>query len=73
MRFAGSARPSVTGTLRALEGVLLGAGRRTALRNARAAVEEDRERAAARREAERALAAVAGRRPPGGPVRSLAP
>ncbi|WP_049571083.1 hypothetical protein [Streptomyces sp. SBT349] len=64
MQFASSARPSMTGTLRALEGVLLRGGRRTALRNAWAAVEEDRVRAAARRDAERALAAVADRARP---------
>ncbi|WP_052849431.1 hypothetical protein [Streptomyces avicenniae] len=51
-------RPSVTGTLRVLEGMLLRAGRRTALENAWAAVQADRERAAARGEAERALRAV---------------
>ncbi|MFI7273360.1 hypothetical protein [Streptomyces sp. NPDC049879] len=51
-------RPSVTGTLRVLEGMLLRAGRRTALENAWTAVQADRERAAARSEAERALRAV---------------
>ncbi|TDC73813.1 hypothetical protein [Streptomyces hainanensis] len=64
MRYVSPARPSVTGTLRLLEERLLRGGRRTALRNAWAAVQEDRERAAARSEAERVLQAV-GDRPAG--------
>ncbi|UCM87454.1 hypothetical protein [Streptomyces marincola] len=64
------ARASVTGALRALEGVLSRGGRRTALANAHAAVLEDRARAAARRDAERALAAVVER---GGPAALPAP
>lgn len=48
-------------TLRLLEERLLRGGRRTALRNAWAAVQEDRERAAARSEAEQALRAVRDR------------
>ncbi|MDT0444118.1 hypothetical protein [Streptomyces johnsoniae] len=64
MSYASPVRPSVTGTLRALEGMLLRAGRQTALANARAAVQEDRARAAARRDAERALAAVTARAEP---------
>jgi hypothetical protein len=61
MLFVGPVRPSVTGTLRVLEERLLRGGRRTALRNAWSAVLEDRERAAARSEAERALEAVRSR------------
>ncbi|MDT0344641.1 hypothetical protein [Streptomyces litchfieldiae] len=61
MQFVGPARPTVTGTLRVLEGVLLRGGRRRALRNARTAVLQDRARAAARRDAERALAAASER------------
>ncbi|TDC09275.1 hypothetical protein E1265_32415 [Streptomyces sp. 8K308] len=59
-------------TLRLLEERLLRGGRRTALRNAWAAVQEDRERAVARTEAEQALRAVrdrpAGRSGPKDPV-----
>ncbi|RKN42225.1 hypothetical protein [Streptomyces hoynatensis] len=63
MRFEGQVRPAVAGTLRVLERVLLPGGRRTALENARAAVLADRERAAARFEAERALRSVLGPAP----------
>nr|WP_062211786.1 hypothetical protein [Streptomyces sp. NBRC 109706] len=50
-------RPTVGGALRALEQRLLAGGQRTALRNAWSAVREDQERAAAHRDAERALRA----------------
>ncbi|MFE6777355.1 hypothetical protein [Streptomyces sp. NPDC057702] len=56
-------RPSVTVALRALEGLLLGAGQRTARRNAWTAVLEDRRRAKARHEAEHLMEAVATRTP----------
>ncbi|MEU2514411.1 SCO2195 family GlnR-regulated protein [Streptomyces syringium] len=51
--------PSVTGALRALEGLLLRGGQRTARRNAWTAVLEDRRRAKDRREAQHVLEAVA--------------
>ncbi|WP_442811986.1 hypothetical protein [Streptomyces sp. NBC_01803] len=51
----------MTGTLRALEEMLLRRGRRTAVRNAWAGVQEDRARAELRAEAERALLAVTER------------
>nr|WP_228083962.1 hypothetical protein [Streptomyces sp. MA3_2.13] len=51
-------RPTVGGALRALEQRLLAGGQRTALRNAWSAVREDQERAAAHRDAERALRAT---------------
>ncbi|MFI1012460.1 hypothetical protein [Streptomyces sp. NPDC020965] len=53
--------PSVTGTLRAMESLLLGRGQRIARRNAWTAVLEDRRRARDRVEAEHVLEAVAGR------------
>ncbi|WEV28217.1 hypothetical protein OYE22_25840 [Streptomyces sp. 71268] len=58
-----SVRPSVAVALRAIEGLLLGAGQRTARRNAWTAVLEDRRRAKARHEAEHVLEAVATRTP----------
>ncbi|GAA3859534.1 hypothetical protein [Streptomyces sedi] len=51
-------RPSVGRALRALDERLLAGGRRTALENARSAVREDEERAAAHRDAVRALRTV---------------
>ncbi|MEV4443444.1 hypothetical protein AB0K09_31510 [Streptomyces sp. NPDC049577] len=51
--------PSVTGALRALEGLLMRGGQRTARRNAWTAVLEDRRRAKDRREAQHLLEAVA--------------
>ncbi|MBF6046977.1 hypothetical protein GO001_17320 [Streptomyces sp. NRRL B-1677] len=51
--------PSVTGALRALEGLLMRGGQRTARRNAWTAVLEDRRRAKDRREAQHVLEAVA--------------
>lgn len=51
--------PSLTGALRALEGLLLRGGQRTARRNAWSAVLEDRRRARARREAQSLLEAAA--------------
>ncbi|MET9800738.1 hypothetical protein [Streptomyces sp. NPDC006368] len=53
--------PSVTDALRTLEGLLLGAGQRTARRNAWTSVLEDRRRARDRVEAQHVLEAVAGR------------
>ncbi|GAA4695041.1 hypothetical protein [Streptomyces buecherae] len=58
-----SVRPTVAVALRAIEGLLLGAGQRTARRNAWTAVLEDRRRAKARHEAEHVLEAVATRTP----------
>ncbi|MFF5721874.1 hypothetical protein [Streptomyces buecherae] len=58
-----SVRPTVAVALRAIEGLLLGAGQRTARRNAWTAVLEDRRRARARHEAEHVLEAVATRTP----------
>ncbi|MFJ8646525.1 hypothetical protein ACIRNI_10425 [Streptomyces sp. NPDC093546] len=52
---------SVTGALRTLEALLLGAGQRTARRNAWTSVLEDRRRARDRVEAEHVLEAVSGR------------
>lgn len=54
---------SVAAALRAIEGLLLGPGQRTARRNAWAAVLEDRRRARDRREAEHLMEAVATRTP----------
>ncbi len=51
--------PSVTGALRALEGLLMRGGQRTARRNAWTAVLEDRRRAKDRREAQHLLEAAA--------------
>jgi hypothetical protein len=56
-----TAAPSVTGALRAVERLLLGAGQRTARRNAWTAVLEDRSRARDRVEAQHVLEAVAER------------
>ncbi|MFI1863591.1 hypothetical protein ACH432_32510 [Streptomyces jumonjinensis] len=56
-----AAVPSVTGALRAMESLLLGAGQRTARRNAWTAVLEDRRRAKDRVETQHVLEAVAGR------------
>ncbi|MEU7277588.1 hypothetical protein AB0A69_02150 [Streptomyces sp. NPDC045431] len=53
--------PTVTGALRTLEALLLGAGQRTARRNAWTSVLEDRRRARDRVEAEHVLEAVSGR------------
>ncbi|MFK4689483.1 SCO2195 family GlnR-regulated protein [Streptomyces pristinaespiralis] len=53
--------PSVTGALRAVESLILGAGQRTARRNAWTAVLEDRRRAKDRVEAQHVLEAVATR------------
>ncbi|MBH5334491.1 hypothetical protein IHE55_06605 [Streptomyces pactum] len=53
--------PSVTTALRALEGLLLGGGQRTARRNAWSAVLEDRRRAQDRQEAQHVLEAVSAR------------
>ncbi|GHF32351.1 hypothetical protein GCM10010218_11700 [Streptomyces mashuensis] len=50
--------PSVTGALRALEGLLLRGGQRTARRNAWTAVLEDRRRARDRRAAQHVLEAL---------------
>lgn len=58
-----SVRPTVAVALRAIEGLLLGVGQRTARRNAWTAVLEDRRRAKARHEAEHVLEAVATRTP----------
>ncbi|MDT0307580.1 hypothetical protein RM780_11470 [Streptomyces sp. DSM 44917] len=58
MQLVGPPRPTVGNALRALEERLLRGGRRTALHNAWAAVQEDRVRAAARLDAERALRAA---------------
>ncbi|MET9431854.1 MULTISPECIES: hypothetical protein [unclassified Streptomyces] len=52
---------SVAGALRTLEALLLGAGQRTARRNAWTSVLEDRRRARDRVEAEHVLEAVSGR------------
>jgi hypothetical protein len=71
MADARPARSSVTETLRALEGALSRRGRRTALRNAWTAVQEDRARAAARSEAERTLSAAATGATPAVAPRSL--
>ncbi|MDT0264892.1 hypothetical protein RM844_01165 [Streptomyces sp. DSM 44915] len=57
-------RSTMGRALRALDERLLAGGRRTALENAWSAVREDQERAAAHREAERALRAVDGGNPP---------
>ncbi|MCQ6553512.1 hypothetical protein NPS70_09930 [Streptomyces sp. C10-9-1] len=56
-----TALPTVTGTLRAVEALLLGSGQRTARRNAWTAVLEDRRRAKDRVETEHVLEAVAAR------------
>ncbi|MER0243044.1 hypothetical protein AAHZ94_13620 [Streptomyces sp. HSW2009] len=56
-------RPSIAATLRAVEGLLLGPGQRTARRNAWTAVLADRRRAKDRREAEHLMEAVATRTP----------
>ncbi|GGR16115.1 SCO2195 family GlnR-regulated protein [Streptomyces roseolus] len=56
-----SALPSVTGALRAVEALLLGAGQRTARRNAWTSVLEDRRRAKDRMEAQHVLEAASGR------------
>ncbi|MEU9852835.1 hypothetical protein [Streptomyces sp. NPDC047974] len=56
-----SALPSVTGALRAVESLFLGAGQRTARRNAWTAVLEDRRRAKDRVEAQHVLEAASGR------------
>ncbi|NJP99737.1 SCO2195 family GlnR-regulated protein [Streptomyces zingiberis] len=56
-----TAIPSLTGTLRTVEGLLLRRGHLTARRNAWTAVLEDRRRARARTEAEHVLEAVATR------------
>lgn len=61
MHVVGPARPTMTGALRTLDEVLLRRGRHRAVRNAWAAVQEDRARAEIRAEAERALRAVAQR------------
>jgi hypothetical protein len=53
--------PSVTDALRTLEALLLGAGQRTARRNAWTSVLEDRARARDRVEAQHVLEAVSGR------------
>ncbi len=58
-----SVRPSVAVVLRAIEGLLLGAGHAPARRNAWTAVLEDRRRAKARHEAEHVLEAMATRTP----------
>ncbi|MEU3608108.1 hypothetical protein AB0E83_22075 [Streptomyces sp. NPDC035033] len=55
------ALPSVTGTLRAVEALLLGGGQRTARRNAWTSVLEDRRRAKDRMEAQHVLEAASGR------------
>jgi hypothetical protein len=55
---AAPVRPSVTVALRALEGLLLSGGQRTARQNAWNAVLEDRRRAQDRHEAENVLEAV---------------
>ncbi|WP_059008970.1 hypothetical protein [Streptomyces specialis] len=73
MQFVSPARPTVTGTLRALEEALLRRGHRTAVRNAWAAVQEDRARAESRAEAERALLAVGPGAPAGARRGSTAP
>ncbi|MEC4017193.1 SCO2195 family GlnR-regulated protein [Streptomyces sp. H27-D2] len=52
-------RPTVTGTLRALESLLLRGGQRTARRNAWTSVLEDRRRAQDRHEVQDVLEAVA--------------
>jgi hypothetical protein len=54
-----TAIPSFTTALRAVEGVLMRGGQRTARRNAWNAVLEDRRRARDRREAQHVLEAVA--------------
>ncbi|NML49505.1 hypothetical protein HHL19_03980 [Streptomyces sp. R302] len=56
-----SALPSVTDTLRAVEALFLGAGQRTARRNAWTSVLEDRRRAKDRVEAQHVLEAASGR------------
>ncbi|MGW1977484.1 SCO2195 family GlnR-regulated protein [Streptomyces sp. NPDC001889] len=56
-----TAIPSLTHALRAMERLLLGAGQRTARRNAWTAVLEDRRRARDRAEAQHVLEAVSGR------------
>ncbi|MFF5972459.1 hypothetical protein ACFY7C_13175 [Streptomyces sp. NPDC012769] len=56
-----TAFPSVTGTLRAVESLLLARGQRTARRNAWTSVLEDRRRAKDRVEAQHVMEAVAGR------------
>ncbi|MFF1479503.1 hypothetical protein ACFVYD_18400 [Streptomyces sp. NPDC058301] len=58
-----TALPSVSDALRAMESLLMGAGQRTARRNAWTAVLEDRRRAKDRTEAQHVLEAVASRRP----------
>ncbi|GAA4922550.1 hypothetical protein ACFPM3_02465 [Streptomyces coeruleoprunus] len=58
-----NALPTVTGALRALEALLLGAGQRTARRNAWTSVLEDRRRARDRVEAQHVLEAAATRAP----------
>lgn len=61
MRAAAADHSSMTGTLRTLEGLLLGRGQLTARRNAWTAVLEDRRRARARAEAAQVLEAAASR------------
>lgn len=56
-----TAIPSVAGTLRAVEALLLGPGQRQARRNAWTSVLEDRRRAKDRVEAEYVLEAVTAR------------
>ncbi|MEU2660799.1 hypothetical protein ABZ615_36480 [Streptomyces sp. NPDC007325] len=56
-----AALPSVTDALRVVEGLLLGAGQRTARRNAWTSVLEDRRRAKDRVEAQHVLEAASGR------------
>ncbi|MDT3396517.1 hypothetical protein RKE29_07660 [Streptomyces sp. B1866] len=56
-------RPSVTGALLVLEGLLLGGGQRTARLNAWTAVLEDRRRARDRREALTVLEAASTKEP----------
>ncbi|MFE5794496.1 hypothetical protein ACFQ8C_18220 [Streptomyces sp. NPDC056503] len=55
-----TALPSVTGALRAFEALFLGAGQRTARRNAWTSVLEDRRRAKDRIEAQHVLEAASG-------------
>ncbi|MGW0122494.1 SCO2195 family GlnR-regulated protein [Streptomyces sp. NPDC003327] len=56
-----TAIPSVTDALRAVEALLLGAGQRTARRNAWTSVLEDRRRAKDRIEAQHVMEVVSGR------------
>lgn len=59
MQAAAPVKPSLNDTLRALEGLLLRGGQRTARRNAWTSVLEDRSRARARTETAHVLEAAA--------------